>query len=116
VEEAYALNVPLDVREMKPQSGPLPSSHSFFEVSRAGVMIEAIKVAQEGDALIVRLFECEGARGPVTLRTTLPVRKAWLTDLLEKEIAALPLKAGSVSFALKPFEIRTIKFAIDKRG
>jgi len=112
IEEAYALNVPLLVRDMKPRSGLLPSTHSFFQVDRPGAVIEAIKVAEVGGALIVRLYEAEGARGPVKLTTTLPVRKAWLTDLLENEIQVLPLKNSSVLLDLQPFAITTIKFAI----
>jgi alpha-mannosidase len=112
IEEAYALNVPLIAREVKSHAGSLPSSASFFRVDRPGAVIEAIKVAESGGALIVRLYEAEGARGQVRLTTSLPVSKAWLADLLEKEVSALPLKNGTVQLDLKPFEIVTIKFAL----
>lgn len=112
VEEAYALNVPPMVQEIKPHSGKLPSSCSFFQVDRPGLMIEAVKVAEDGGDLIVRLYEVEGARGPFKLSTKLPVRKAFLANLLEREIEVLPLHENSVSFNVLPFEIVTIKFTV----
>jgi len=112
IEEAYALNVPLIVRDTKPRLGSLPSSHSFFRTSRDGAVIEAVKVAEDGGSVIVRLYEAEGGRGPAVLTTTLPVRKAWRADLLENEQQALTLREGAVRLDLKPFEIVTIKFAL----
>lgn len=113
IEAAYALNVPLVVREVKPAAGTLPPAHSFFAVDRPGAVIEAIKVAEDGNgAIIVRLYEAEGARGPVKLTTTLPVRKAWRADLLENQVEPLALKNGSLRLDLKPFEIVTVKLGL----
>ncbi len=112
IEQAYCLNAPLIVRDLKPATGPLPASHSFFLSSRPGAVIETIKVAEDGGAIVVRLYESEGGRGPLKLTTTLPVRKAWRTNLLEKEEKSLPINNGVVRLDLQPFEIVTIKFAL----
>jgi alpha-mannosidase len=112
IEEAYALNVPLEVRAIKPHPGSLPASQSFFRIDRPGTVIEAVKVAEDGAGLIVRLYEAEGSRGPANLVTTLPVRKAWIADLLENSQKALPVKDGKMRLELKPFEIVTIRFAL----
>jgi alpha-mannosidase len=111
IEEAYALNVPLIVREVKPAAGPLPATHSFFRLEGGLAVIEAIKRAEDSDAVIVRFYEAAGSRGPVTVTTSLPMQKAWLADLLENEIEKLPIKKGRVKFDLKPFEIVTLKLA-----
>jgi alpha-mannosidase len=111
IEEAYALNVPLVVRPVEPHAGSLPATHSFFQLDRPGAIIETIKVAEDGGALIVRLYESAGARGPVTLTTSLPLQKAWLADLLENELKPVALKKGRVRIDLQPFEIVTLKFA-----
>jgi alpha-mannosidase len=111
IEEAYALNVPLLVRETKPATGPLPAAQSFFQVDHDKVIIEAVKLAEGEGAVIVRLYEAAGSRGTVTLKTSLPVQKAWLTDMLETNIKSLPLKNGRLQLDLKPFEIVTLKFA-----
>jgi alpha-mannosidase len=112
VDHACSLNVPLIVRELTPFAGTLPASHSFFLCSRPGAVVETIKVAEDGGAIIVRLYESEGGRGPLKLTTTLPVRKVWLTNLLETEERALPISNGVVRLDLKPFEIVTLKFAL----
>jgi alpha-mannosidase len=111
IEEAYALNVPLVVRKVEPHAGSLPASNSFFQLDRSGVIIETIKAAEEGDGLILRLYEAAGARGPVSLTTSLPFQKAWITDLLEREIKSLPVKKSRIVFDVQPFEIITLKFA-----
>jgi len=111
IEEAYALNVPLITRELKSKAGSLPASHSFFRTDRPGAVIEAIKISEDGKSLIVRLYESEGARGSVTLSTTLPLRRAWVADLLENELRALKLTNGMAALELSPFEIVTLKFA-----
>ncbi len=112
IEEAYALNIPLIIGQLKPYAGNLPSSASFFELDRAGVVIEAVKVSENGKSIIVRLYEAVGGRGPITLRTTLSVNRAWSTDLLENDIKSLPIKDGAISLDLKPFEIASIKLAL----
>ncbi|MDR1190591.1 MAG: alpha-mannosidase [Verrucomicrobiales bacterium] len=110
VEEAYALNVPLKVRALPRQRGTLPASHGFFAVDRAGVVVEAVKVAEAGDGVIVRLYEAHGTRGPLTLTTTLPFTKATRTDLLERETGKMSFKNGKLRLTVKPFEIVTLKF------
>ena len=116
IQEAYNLNVPLLVRRVKvPAAGSkaaLPASRSFFHVDRPGAVIEAVKVAEDGEGIIVRLYEAEGGRGPCRLFTSLPLRKAWRASLLEKPEEAFPIVDGALSLDLKPFEIVTIRFSI----
>jgi alpha-mannosidase len=112
IDQAYALNVPLLVRDLKPSAGTLPASHSFFFVNRPGAVVETIKISEDGNAIIVRLYESEGARGPLRLTTTLPVKKVWLASMLEKEEAALELEDGSVQLNLRPFEIVTLRYTL----
>ncbi|MDR2462387.1 MAG: alpha-mannosidase [Verrucomicrobiales bacterium] len=110
IEEAYALNVPLTVSALPKQKGTLPASQSFFNIDRAGVIVEAVKNAGDGSGVIVRLYEAHGTRGPLTLSTTLPFTKAAAVDLLERETGKLQLKNGQLSLTVKPFEILTLKF------
>jgi len=112
IAEAYALNVPLLVRPVARRKGEWPASHSFFAASDDGFVIEAVKVAEDGRSVVARLYEAKGARGEVTLSTTLPVRKAALVNLLEEEAKPLVLKDGAVRLGLKPFEIATVKFSL----
>lgn len=109
VSEAYALNNPLQVSAADGSEGAQPAKRSFFSVDRAGVIIESIKHAERESAVIVRLYEAHGTRGPVTLKTTLPFSKAWTADLLERTLGKIEIVEGEVKLRVKPFEIVTLK-------
>ena len=112
VEQACALNMPLQLIETDPRQGPLPERRSFFEVDRPGIVIEAVKHAERDDSVIVRLYEAHGARGPVTLTTALPVKYAFYADLLERAGAPVRCDGGEIAFTVKPFEIVTFKLIL----
>jgi alpha-mannosidase len=112
VEQAYALNMPLHVIETEPRKGPLPASQSFFEVDRAGVVIEAVKHAEHEESVIVRLYEAHGSRGPAVLATRLPVKHAFYADLMERTGAPVDCSGGEIAFTVKPFEIVTFKLIL----
>ena len=110
IEQAYALNVPLRVRTVPVKSGVLPPTHSFFSTDCEGIIIESIKVAEDGNGFIVRLYEARGSRRSVQVSTTLPVTKVERTDLLERPIKSAEMIGCSVRCDLNPFEICTLRF------
>lgn len=83
---------------------------SFVSVSRRGVSVEAVKKADREDALVVRVCEVAGARGPVTVRVDAPCTSAARTDLLERDSDPLDVVDGAVTLHLGPFELATIVF------
>jgi alpha-mannosidase len=78
-------------------------------VDRDGVIIEAVKKAEDEEAIVVRLYEAYHSRGEVTVTTSLPVREAVLCDLLERDLQPLPLENGSFTIQIQPFEVVTVK-------
>jgi alpha-mannosidase len=110
IEEAYWLNNP-------PRTLLLPAGKpaqrdtegKFFWVDRDGVIIEAVKKAEDEDAIVVRLYEAYNSRGEVTVTTSLPVREAVLCDLLERDLQPLPLENGAFTIPIQPFEVVTVK-------
>ncbi len=108
--EAYALNHPILVKPLEKQKGSRPSRAGFFDAGKPSVIIETVKTAEDGDALILRLYESQGARGPCALTCRLPVKTACRTDLLERPGAPLEVKDGQISLYFKPFEIQTLQF------
>ena len=112
IEEAYCLNVPLRSERIDSHSGPLPPTHSFFGTDRPGIVIESVKVAEDGTGTIVRLYEAYGSRGPVNFHTSLPVRAISRADMLENVIEPLAINHSSVLFEMKPFEIVTLKLEL----
>ncbi|HEX4086136.1 MAG TPA: alpha-mannosidase [Chthoniobacteraceae bacterium] len=112
IEQSYALNMPLHVIPAEPHAGDLPERRSYFEVDRPGVLIEAVKHAEQEESVIVRLYEANGSRGMVTLTTALPVKHAFRADLLERTDAPVACKEGQIQFAVRPFEIVTFKLIL----
>jgi alpha-mannosidase len=104
VAQAEAFNLPVDVRAGTSASG------TIVAVDRPNVSVEAVKKADRSDAIVVRLCEVWGARGPVRVTVGAPVTSASRTDLLERDIEELAVDDGVVEIAMRPFELVTLKF------
>jgi alpha-mannosidase len=109
IEEAEAFNLPLTVVRGS-------SRGRVLEVDRSGVSVEAVKMADRERAVVVRLCEVRGARGPVTLNPGFPIAGATRTDLLERDVEPLDVRDGSVHLSLRPFELVTVKLALGAQG
>lgn len=59
INQAYIMNHPLQVVPVKPHLVNYPSL-SFFAIDTNSVIIETIKLAEDGDGIIVRLYESHG--------------------------------------------------------
>jgi alpha-mannosidase len=111
IQEAYALNDPLMVRAFpaNPQ-GDLPSVYTWAEVDTDHVILETIKKAEDDDAWIVRVYECKQYRSnAVSIRFGQPIRKAVECNLLEEEESPVAFQDHQLTFAIKPFEIKSFK-------
>ena len=73
------------------------------------IVVETVKVADDGDGLIVRLYEAHNQRGPASLRFSRPVASAVETDLLEREVGAVVVAGDEVRFQVRPFEVKTLR-------
>lgn len=85
---------------------------SLLWVDDPNLVLESVKRAEEGHALIVRLYEAHGARGRARLYTQLPFSRASLCDLLERDVSPLPhaqAKLSRIELVYRPFQIITLK-------
>src|SRR5699024_9836042 len=67
VAQAYELNNPMTAVVKENEGGSLNTEYSFLKVDQDNVVIETAKMAEDGEALIVRLYECYNKRAKVTL-------------------------------------------------
>ena len=91
------------------------TQRSMVEVDTPQVVVETIKRAEDSNATIVRLYEAWGGRCTVQLRTTLPVTRAFLCDLLEQDRQEVGTVDGVVELELTPFKILTLKLENQNR-
>jgi len=109
VHEAYQLNIPLRTLALGQQAGNLPAVYSHFLVSHSNIIIEAVKQADNGPGVVVRLYEAHGIDCKATLTAAQPTQEAWLVNLMEEPIEQLPLADGSLQLTFGPFTIHTVK-------
>lgn len=104
---AYNLNVPAYGAVEEAHQGNLPPHMSMVSVDSGNVMVEVVKKAEDGDGLVIRLYEYMNSRGSVRLTLCRPIDEAWECDLLENAQRKIDVDGNSFTFAIKPYEIKT---------
>lgn len=107
VQEAWGLNNPL-----KPTLGKglFESDKSLFRISNASeghVQFDAIKKAEDQDAVILRIHEYAGGRGKVELISDFAAKSWQECDLMEQPISEETTHGQGNNFEIKPYEIKT---------
>lgn len=110
VQQAYLLNQPMTACKVQKQNGTLPESFSLLSLNRENVIMETLKMAEHGEAVVARLYEAYNRRTEVTVTAGFDFKKAYLCDLLENEETELQSDGRTVTVPVKPFEILTLKF------
>ena len=103
-EKAWSLNNPLKV------FAGSAGNQTFFNIdSKYPVAIEAIKQAEVGAGLILRIHDHIGSKRKITLSPTFKFVNWCETDLMEEPIHDM-IKAtnGTIELTLTPFEVKTI--------
>jgi alpha-mannosidase len=109
---AYALNDPLIAWLAGKQPGAAVSpegSRSFVEVSKPNVVVETIKLAEDGQGVILRLYESQRRRCRVVISFPSSISAAFTTDLLETCDQAVTFNGQSIELELKPYQIVTLR-------
>ena len=87
---------------------PAAEGRSFFAVDDSNLVLDTVKRAEDSDALVLRLYECHGARGTARLRVGVPFTAARRCNLLEDPGAELPISDGEIELAYRPHEIISV--------
>lgn len=106
VAEAFRFNVPMILATGAADTN---TGKSFASIDDGNLVLDTIKRAEEGDAIVLRLYECHGARGPARLQIGWPCRRAAFCNLLEDELTAAELSDGVIEFAYTPYQIISLK-------
>ncbi len=106
-EQAYLLNNP-----MLCVGGTGKGTKTAFSAVKAdkdNIIIETVKLAEDSDSCIVRLFESMNRQTTVTLQFGFPVNQVQTADMLENPMEELTAEQNAVTLTVKPFEIITLK-------
>lgn len=111
IHQAYELNQPLMAAPVSPENNGLPAEFSLVHCDQPGVIIETVKESEDGDDLIIRLYDSFDQRTKATLTLGIPFQTVQLCDLMENPIdsSSLTVSGQSVSFPVKNFEIITLR-------
>jgi alpha-mannosidase len=112
--EGFAFNYPLAafLAEESADSSPqaLPRAAAFVALEPSNLIATALKVCDDDGSLVLRFYEAEGFESRARIRFARRLRQAWRTNLIEEEPETLPVSAeGTLDFAVKPWEIVTLK-------
>ncbi|MAU08822.1 MAG: alpha-mannosidase [Anaerolineaceae bacterium] len=107
-ENAYDLNDPVLLVPATEAAGVLPGVQ-LVSVNKRNAVVETIKQAEDGNGIIVRLYEGERNRGPVTVTAGFDLTAAYHCNLLEETDEELSIDGNTVTLNLKPYEIVTLR-------
>lgn len=107
VAEAYKLNQPLKVQLDAEENGK--SCVSLASVNAANVVIETIKQAEDGNGVVVRMYESENALTKAKVKVDTDFTRAYVCNLLEEVEQEAEVAGREVSVTLKPYEVVTLK-------
>ncbi|HLX64549.1 MAG TPA: alpha-mannosidase [Planctomycetota bacterium] len=63
---------------------------AYFESPDKNLILDTVKLAEDGEALILRLYEAHGARGIAKIVCGLPFEKASACNILEEDLEGAP--------------------------
>jgi alpha-mannosidase len=101
VDEAARFNAPL-------LWGRGGAPRWLARVDDRNLVLQTIKRAEEGDALVLRLYEAHGARGVARVELDLPFTRAERTTLLEDPGEAAKVEGSAIEVPYRPHEIVTL--------
>jgi len=108
VAAAYALNDPLIVRRIEAAAGSRASG-SLVAADVSNVIIETVKLAEDGQGIIVRLYENECSRSRIGLRTSFPIFRAYYCNLLEENESMVAAECHELELDVEPYQIVTLR-------
>ena len=110
VKLAFDLNNPLFT---VPSSGNGErASYSIVSCDQTNVVLDTVKMSEDKEGVIVRLYETHRERTKTKIKTGFAFKKAYVCDLEENILRELSAQSNEVELPIKPYEIITLKFVL----
>lgn len=112
VARGYEFNYKLQAFQVEPHTGSLTPEHSYVSVDAPNLVLTAMKKTEDGDGLLLRLYEWAGKSGEADIAVPQGATAARLANLMEETSdGELPLTNGRVKVPYHPFEIVSIRLS-----
>jgi alpha-mannosidase len=106
---AWGFNHPLISLPTTRHDGEEPTPEGWIQVEGTGVILSAVKKAEKGNKVVLRLFESFGKPTKAVVQTSFPVAQWEEANLLERR--RKKLKANH-PIPLRPYEIKTLLLTV----
>lgn len=109
-QAAVKLNMPVIVSKADATEGAERfAKDSFVSTDCDSILIDTVKRSEDGEAVVVRVYEYQNHKTEANLTFARPVKKILETDLCEENGREVMVKENKVSFEIGNFEIKTFK-------
>lgn len=105
IRAAYELNLPVTSARCSAEAAP---QASLLQVAADNVIVESVKRAEDGDGVVVRLYEAGAARSRVGVTLEGRFSQVWETNLLEERRERVTVVNGVIELVFRPFEVKTL--------
>lgn len=110
IRRGYEFNYKLQAQQVEAHEGKLAADHSYLSVNAKNVVLTAMKKTEDGDGLLLRLYEWEGQSENVQIEIPRDAFSATLTNLMEEPYGStLPVASNKVTVPVHPFEIVSVR-------
>jgi len=109
LEHAFSLNNPMRVYKLAANGAKGEGEQQFIRISRKGVVLDAYKAAQDGDGIILRVYEALSSRGKVEITLPGEINSVTECNLMELDEQAVAHCGSSFTFEIKPNEVRSFR-------
>jgi alpha-mannosidase len=107
----YEVNHPLEciaVAERR-REGSMRDSKSYVEIDSENVVLSCLKMAEESNETVVRVYDATGEGGRAEISFDFKIKEAAEMDLVERRVDGLKAQGErKILVKLKPFEVKTL--------
>lgn len=114
---SYDLNVALQAFHIQK---PLPKATKAFDqlrflsCSQENIIIDTIKMAEDADGTIIRLFESKNMRNHFQFESDLKIKSLYLCDLVENKLEKVDHDTHGFSLDIKGYEVITLHIVFER--
>ena len=108
VKLGFFENNPLQA-DFVPGANGADTQKTFGTISAENIVLDAVKPAQDGNGVIVRMYEAETRHSTVSAKFALDYSKVIECNLMECDEQEIPCTDKEFTFRIKPHEVKTFR-------